>query len=261
MARIHLVLDTALPAGRDRLRQPHVSAGSRSWFRSCSRRLSHFRPWPGLEPASWHSCKLVVMSALDQLLQGFSTALTITNLLWSLLGVTLGTVIGILPGIGPALTIALLLPVTYHLDPTSAFIMFAGLYYGAMYGSSTTSILLNTPGETGSIITALEGNRMARAGRGAAALATAAIGSFVAGTIGTILLTFLAPLVVKLALRFGPAEYFALMVLAFTTVSVMLGASLLRGLTSLLIGIAIGFIGIDTLTGQARFAFGIPNLL
>jgi putative tricarboxylic transport membrane protein len=201
------------------------------------------------------------MQTLTALLNGFATALTLDNLGWSLLGVTLGTVIGILPGIGPALTIALLLPVTYHLDPTSAFIMFAGLYYGAMYGSSTTSILLNTPGETGSIITALEGNRMARAGRGAAALATAAIGSFVAGTIGTILLTFLAPLVVKLALRFGPAEYFALMVLAFTTVSVMLGASLLRGLTSLLIGIAIGFIGIDTLTGQARFAFGVPNLL
>jgi putative tricarboxylic transport membrane protein len=201
------------------------------------------------------------MHTLNALLSGFATALTFDNLGWSLLGVTLGTVIGILPGIGPALTIALLLPVTYHLDPTSAFIMFAGLYYGAMYGSSTTSILLNTPGETGSIITALEGNRMARQGRGAAALATAAIGSFVAGTIGTLLLTFLAPLVVKLALRFGPAEYFALMVLAFTTVSVMLGASLLRGLTSLLIGIAIGFIGIDTLTGQARFAFGIPNLL
>jgi putative tricarboxylic transport membrane protein len=201
------------------------------------------------------------MHTLTALLNGFATALTLDNLGWSLLGVTLGTAIGILPGIGPALTIALLLPVTYHLDPTSAFIMFAGLYYGAMYGSSTTSILLNTPGETGSIITALEGNRMARAGRGAAALATAAIGSFVAGTIGTLLLTFLAPLVVKLALRFGPAEYFALMVLAFTTVSVMLGASLLRGLTSLLIGIAIGFIGIDTLTGQARFAFGIPNLL
>ncbi|HEU4498596.1 MAG TPA: tripartite tricarboxylate transporter permease, partial [Sphingomicrobium sp.] len=122
------------------------------------------------------------MSAFDQLLLGFSTALTFTNLLWSLIGVTLGTVIGILPGIGPALTIALLLPLTSRLDPTGAFIMFAGLYYGAMYGSSTTSILLNTPGESGSIITALEGNRMAKRGRGAAALSTAAIGSFVAGT-------------------------------------------------------------------------------
>ncbi len=201
------------------------------------------------------------MQTLDQLLGGFATALTLANLGWSLIGVTLGTAIGILPGIGPALTIALLLPVTYHLDPTAAFIMFAGLYYGAMYGSSTTSILLNTPGESGSIITAIEGNLMARAGRGAAALATAAIGSFVAGTLGTLALTFLAPVVVKLALRFGPAEYFALMVLAFTTVSAMLGASLLRGLTSLFLGIAIGLVGIDTLTGQARFALGFPQLL
>jgi len=175
--------------------------------------------------------------------------------------VTLGTAIGILPGIGPALTIALLLPVTASLDPTAAFIMFAGLYYGAMYGSSTTSILLNTPGESGSIMTALEGNRMARQGRGAAALATAAIGSFVAGTIGTVLLTFLAPVVVTLALRFGPAEYFALMILAFTTVSAMLGASLLRGLISLFLGIAIGLVGTDKLTGQARFSLGYLELL
>jgi putative tricarboxylic transport membrane protein len=201
------------------------------------------------------------MQTVSALLDGFATALTLSNLGWAFLGVTLGTAIGVLPGIGPALTIALLLPVTYHLDPTSAFIMFAGLYYGAMYGGSTTSILLNTPGETGTIITALEGYRMARAGRGAAALATAAIGSFVAGTIGTVLLTFLAPIVVKLALRFGPAEYFALMVLAFTTVSAMLGASTLRGLTSLFLGLAIGLIGIDSLTGQARFTLGFPNLL
>jgi putative tricarboxylic transport membrane protein len=202
-----------------------------------------------------------MMSALENLATGFSTALTISNLLWSLLGVTLGTVIGILPGIGPALTIALLLPLTSHLDPTGAFIMFAGLYYGAMYGSSTTSILLNTPGESGSIITSVEGNQMAKRGRGAAALATAAIGSFVAGTIGTILLTFLAPLAIKLALKFGPAEYFALMVLAFVTVTGLLGESRVRGLISLFIGLAVGLVGIDTLTGQARFAFGMPQLL
>ncbi|HEY7764651.1 MAG TPA: tripartite tricarboxylate transporter permease, partial [Aestuariivirgaceae bacterium] len=201
------------------------------------------------------------MSAFDQLVLGFSTALTATNLLWSLLGVTLGTAIGILPGIGPALTIALLLPLTSKLDPTGAFIMFAGLYYGAMYGSSTTSILLNTPGESGSIITALEGNRMAKRGRGAAALATAALGSFIAGTVGTILLTFLAPLAIKIALRFGPAEYFSLMVLAFVTVTGLLGESRIRGLISLFIGLAIGLVGIDTLTGQARFAMGIPQLL
>ncbi len=198
---------------------------------------------------------------MGALIDGFATALTLVNLGWCLLGVTLGTAIGILPGIGPALTIALLLPVTAHLDPTGAFIMFAGLYYGAMYGSSTTSILLNTPGETGSIITAIEGNLMARAGRGAAALATAAIGSFVAGTIGTVLLTVLAPLVVKVALRFGPAEYFALMVVAFTTVSGLLGTSRLRGMISLFLGLAIGLVGTDTLTGQARFTIGIMQLL
>ncbi|HJR21331.1 MAG TPA: tripartite tricarboxylate transporter permease [Dongiaceae bacterium] len=198
---------------------------------------------------------------MDALLDGFATALTLANLGWCLLGVTFGTAIGILPGIGPALTIALLLPVTAHLDPTGAFIMFAGLYYGAMYGSSTTSILLNTPGETGSIITAIEGNLMARQGRGAAALATAAIGSFVAGTIGTVLLTLLAPIVVKLALRFGPAEYFALMVVAFTTVSGLLGSSRLRGMISLFLGIAIGLVGTDALTGQARFTLGILQLL
>ncbi len=192
---------------------------------------------------------------------GFAVAFTPMNLLWALIGVTLGTAVGILPGIGPALTIALLLPVTLHLDPTSAFIMFAGIYYGAMYGSSTTSILLNTPGESGSIITAVEGHLMARQGRGAAALATAAIGSFIAGTIGTLAVTFVAPIMVKVALTFGPAEYFSLMVLAFVTVTAVLGSSRLRGLTSLFIGLAIGLIGIDSLTGQGRFTLGIPNLL
>jgi putative tricarboxylic transport membrane protein len=201
------------------------------------------------------------MSAFGQLMDGFSAALTLKNLGWSLIGVTLGTAIGVLPGIGPALTIALLLPLTAYLDPAAAFIMFAGLYYGAMYGSSTTSILLNTPGETGSIVTAVEGNVMARQGRGAAALSTAAIGSFIAGTIGTVLLSFLAPVIVKVAIKFGPAEYFALMILAFTTVSAMLGQSVLRGITSLVLGIAMGVVGIDELTGQARLTFGFPQLL
>ena len=201
------------------------------------------------------------MEAFAALMDGFATALTPINLMWSLVGVTLGTLVGILPGIGPALTIALLLPVTRNLDPTGAFIMFAGLYYGAMYGSSTTSILLNTPGESGSIITALEGNQMARRGRGAAALATAAIGSFVAGTIGTLLLSFLAPTFVKLAIMFGPAEYFALMVLAFTTVSTLLGSSMVRGIASLMIGLAFGLAGTDILTGQPRLIFGMTSML
>ena len=156
---------------------------------------------------------------------------------------------------------ALLLPVTAQLDPTAAFIMFGGIYYGAMYGGSTTSILLNTPGESGSIVTAIDGNMMARKGRGAQALATAAIGSFVAGTIATLALSFVAPQLVKLALLFGPAEYFALMVLALTTVTAVLGDSLVRGLASLFIGLALGLVGIDLQTGQARFTMGVMELL
>jgi putative tricarboxylic transport membrane protein len=201
------------------------------------------------------------METLAALAHGFTVALTPYNLLWSALGVTVGTAIGVLPGIGPALTVALLLPVTASLDPTAAFIMFGGIYYGAMYGGSTTAILLNTPGESGSIVTAIDGHEMARQGRGAQALATAAIGSFVAGTIATLALTFVAPLLVKLALLFGPAEYFALMVLALTTVTAVLGDSLPRGLASLLFGLALGLVGIDLQTGQARFTLGVPELL
>src|ERR687891_507692 len=155
------------------------------------------------------------METLGALAHGFAVALTPFNLMWAMVGVTLGTAVGVLPGIGPALTVALLLPVTFNLDPTAAFIMFAGIYYGGMYGGSTTSILLNTPGESASIVTALEGNLMAKKGRGAAALATAAIGSFVAGTLATLGLTFIAPVMVDAALEFGEAEYVALIVLAF----------------------------------------------
>lgn len=201
------------------------------------------------------------METLAALGHGFAVALTPINLIWAAIGVTVGTAVGVLPGIGPALTVALLLPITYNLEPTSAFIMFAGIYYGAMYGGSTTAILLNTPGESGSIVTAIDGHAMARQGRGAQALATAAIGSFVAGTIATVALTFVAPLLVRLALLFGPAEYFALMVLALTTVTAVLGDSLVRGLASLFIGLALGLVGIDLQTGQARFTLGIPELL
>ena len=201
------------------------------------------------------------MDSLNQLMVGFGVALTPVNLMWCLVGTTLGTAIGVLPGLGPALTIALLLPITFKVDPTAAFILFAGIYYGAMYGGSTTSILLNTPGESATIVTALEGNKMARSGRAGAALATSAIGSFVAGTIGTMGITFLAPVVVEFALRFGPAEYFSLMILAFVTVSAVLGSSAVRGLTSLFFGIYLGLIGIDLQTGQARFTFGLDELL
>ena len=198
---------------------------------------------------------------LAALRDGFAGALTLPHLGWALVGVTLGTAVGVLPGIGPALTVAVLLPVTFNLEPTSAFIMFAGIYYGAMYGGSTTSILLNTPGETGSIATAIDGHMMAKQGRGAAALTTAAVGSFVAGTLATVALTFFAPMLASVALRFGPAEYFALTILAFTAVSALLGTSLSRGLFSLFMGLALGLIGIDPLSGDARFSFGIPQLL
>ena len=201
------------------------------------------------------------MDTFSALMHGFSVATTLGNLGWCFLGVVLGTAIGVLPGIGPALTVALLLPVTYGMEPASAFIMFAGIYYGAMYGGSTTSILLNTPGESASIVTALDGHAMARKGRGAQALATAAIGSFVAGTIATAALTFVAPLMVNLALLFGPADYFALMVLALTTVTAVLGNSLALGLASLLFGLTLGLVGIDLQTGQTRFTLGIPELL
>ena len=201
------------------------------------------------------------MDILNQLLHGFATAATPINLLWAFVGCMVGTAVGVLPNIGPALTIAMLLPLTSQVEPTASMIMFAGIYYGAMYGGSTTSILLNTPGETASMVTALEGNLMAKHGRAGAALATSAIGSFFAGTIATVLLTLFAPWLAVVALRFGPPEYFALMVLAFITVSAVLGASVLRGLTSLLIGLAIGLIGIDEISGTARYTLGIPELV
>lgn len=201
------------------------------------------------------------MDALASLAHGFSVALTPMHLVWCALGVTLGTAVGVLPGIGPALTIAILLPITFQVDATSAFILFAGIYFGAMFGGSTTSILINTPGESATIVTALEGHKMARKGRGAQALATAAIGSFVAGTIGVLGLTFLAPVVTKAALMLGPAEYFSLMVLAFVTVTAVLGSSVTRGFTSLFFGLALGMIGIDLQSGQPRFTFGLPELL
>src|SRR5688572_14138028 len=159
------------------------------------------------------------MDALVSLLNGLAVALQPMNLLFALIGVMLGTAVGVLPGIGPALTVALLLPITFKLDPAGSLIMFAGIYYGGMYGGSTTAILINTPGESASLATALEGNKMARAGRGGPALATAAIGSFVAGTIATMGIVLLAPWLVDIAIRFGPEDYFALMCVAFITVS------------------------------------------
>lgn len=201
------------------------------------------------------------METLTLLWQGIALAMQPGNLLFAAIGVLLGTLVGILPGISPSLTVALLLPVTFKLDPTGSIIMFAGIYFGGMYGSSTTAILLNTPGEAASIATAIEGHRMAKAGRGGPALSTAAIGSFVAGSIATLSLAVLAPVIVELAVQFGPWDYFALMVLAFITVSATFGDSVLRGLTSLSLGLVFGLVGLDKLTGQGRLSFDVPNLL
>jgi putative tricarboxylic transport membrane protein len=195
----------------------------------------------------------------NQLLGGFATAGTPINLMWAFIGCAIGTAIGVLPGLGPAVTVAMLLPITSQVEPTASMIFFAGIYYGAMYGGSTTSILLNTPGETGTMVTALEGFKMAKNGRAGAALATSAIGSFVAGTIATILVTLFAPIVANYAVKLGPPEYFCLMLLAFATVSAVLGQSMLRGLTALFLGIALGLVGLDQISGAARYTFGIPE--
>ena len=201
------------------------------------------------------------MDTLALLAQGFSLALTPYNLMWAAIGVTLGTAVGMLPGIGPSTTVALLLPVTFGLEPSAAFIMFGGIYYGSQYGGSTAAILLNTPGEAGAMMTAIEGNMMAKAGRAGPALATAAIGSFIAGTIGTIGLTFVAPWLVEVALMLGPAEYSTLMVLALSTVSALFGNSVARGLLALFLGLLLGTVGLDPQLGQPRFAFGVMELL
>ncbi|MBP0629880.1 MULTISPECIES: tripartite tricarboxylate transporter permease [unclassified Cupriavidus] len=200
------------------------------------------------------------METLNMLMHGFAVAITPINLMWALVGCFLGTAIGVLPGIGPALTVAMLLPLTAKVEPTAALIMFAGIYYGAMYGGSTTSILMNTPGESSTMVTAMEGNLMAKSGRAGPALATAAIGSFVAGTIATVMLSLFAPVAADVALQFGPGEYFMIMLLAFTTVSAVLGSSLLRGMTALFLGLGIGLIGMDSLSGQTRYSMNVQEL-
>ena len=201
------------------------------------------------------------MDTINLLLGGFATAATPINLLWALAGCALGTAIGVLPGLGPAVTVAMLLPITGQVEPTASMIFFAGIYYGAMYGGSTTSILLNTPGETGTMVTALEGFKMAKSGRAGAALATSAIGSFVAGTFATMLVTLFAPILADFAVQLGPPEYFCLMLLAFTTVSAVLGKSTLRGLTALFIGLAMGLVGIDQISGAVRYTGGVLEFM
>jgi putative tricarboxylic transport membrane protein len=201
------------------------------------------------------------MDIFNQLMAGFATAITPFNLMWAFLGCVIGTAVGVLPGIGPAVAVAMLLPITTKVDVTASMIFFAGIYYGAMYGGSTTSILLNTPGESGSMVTAMEGNKMAKNGRAGAALATAAIGSFVAGTIATVVVTFASPMIAEHAVKLGPPEYFLLMVLAFCTVSAVMGSSALRGITALFVGLAIGLVGMDQITGQVRYTGGVSELM
>jgi putative tricarboxylic transport membrane protein len=200
------------------------------------------------------------MGIFDGLIHGFQVALTGPNLLYCLIGATLGTVIGILPGLGPVATISLLLPVTFGLEPSSAIIMLAGIFYGAMYGGSTTSILVNLPGESASVVTTLDGYQMAKQGRAGAALGVAAIGSFFAGTIAVLGLTFLAPLLSKLAIRFGPPEYTTLMILGLMLVVYLTSKSPLKGVIMAGLGLLLATVGMDPITGVPRLTFGSLDL-
>lgn len=200
------------------------------------------------------------METLGHILHGFSVCLQPINLWYTFVGVFIGTIVGILPGIGPAASIALLIPITFGMDPTSGLIMMAGIYYGTKYGGSTTAILIRTPGEAASVMTSIDGYEMARKGRGGAALAVAAIGSFIAGTIGVVALTLFALPLASAALKFGPAEYFTLMLFALTAVASLSGKSPAKGMLSTVLGLMIATIGIDLQSGQQRFTAGIAEL-
>lgn len=200
------------------------------------------------------------MELFSNLALGFDTVFTVTNLLYCLLGVFLGTAIGVLPGLGPTATIAMLLPATFALPPVSSLIMLSGIYYGSQYGGSTTAILVNLPGESSSVVTALDGYQMARQGHAGKALATAALGSFFAGSVATFLLAIFAPPLADLALKFGPAEYFSLMVLGLVASVVLAHGSLLRAIGMILLGLLFGLVGTDVNSGTPRYTFDIPNL-
>ncbi len=201
------------------------------------------------------------MEMLDGLMQGFAVALTPVNLFWCFLGCLLGTLVGILPGLGPSATIAMLLPLTFQMNPTSALIMLGGIYYGAKYGGSTTSILLNVPGESASVVTCLDGYQMARNGRAGAALGIAAISSFVAGSVGVIGLMLIAPPLAKFALSFSSPEYFALMALGLAMVVLLAGKSMAKALLAMTVGLWIAGMGTDLFTAQSRFTFGNSEML
>jgi len=201
------------------------------------------------------------MDFFANFIAGFTVALQPINFMFCFLGVFVGTLIGVLPGIGPVGTMAILLPITYGIPPTTAIIMLAGIYYGAQYGGSTTSILVNIPGEAASVITCLDGYQMARKGRAGSALGIAAFGSFIAGTFGVIGLQLLAPPLVSVALRFGPPEYFSLMILGFVVLTYLAQKSMAKALLMAGVGVLLGTIGLDTMTGMPRFTFNIPELL
>lgn len=200
------------------------------------------------------------MELIEHLALGFSVALTLQNLAWALLGCVLGTAIGVLPGLGPTTTIAMLLPSIYALDATPALIMLAGIYYGAQYGGSTTAILVNLPGEASSVVTAIDGYAMARQGRAGPALAAAGLGSFFAGTVGTLVIASFAPPLTELAFKFGPAEYFSLMVLGLIGAVVLASGSLIKALCMILLGLLLGQINTDVISGVPRYSFDIPEL-
>jgi len=200
------------------------------------------------------------MEALEQLAHGFSIALTLQNLLLAFVGVLVGTMVGILPGIGPSAGVALALPLTFGLEPVSAIIMLAGIYYGSMYGGTLTSVLINTPGESASVMTTLDGYQMALQGRAGAALGIAAIGSFIAGTLGIVALMFAAPPIAQLAVRFGPPEYFALALLGLFTLSSLAGTSVAKALLMALAGLVVATVGLDPIGGQLRFTFNVLEL-
>jgi TctA family transporter len=201
------------------------------------------------------------MDLLNHLALGFDTAFTLTNLAYCLIGVFLGTAIGVLPGLGPVATIAMLLPLTFSLAPVSSLIMLSGIYYGAQYGGSTTAILVNLPGESSSVVTAIDGYQMARKGFAGKALATAAIGSFVAGCVATLVLALFAPGLADVALRFGPAEYFSLMVLGLVASVVLARGSLLNAVGMILLGLLLGLVGTDVNSGAVRYSFDTPELM
>lgn len=200
------------------------------------------------------------LGLISNLMLGFDTALSLQNILYCTIGVTIGTLIGVLPGMGPVATVAMLLPATYALPPTSALIMLAGIYYGASYGGSTTAILVNIPGEASAVVTCLDGHMMAKRGRAGSALGIAAIGSFFAGCVATLLIAAFAPPLTELAFQFGPAEYFSLMVLGLVSATVLATGSLLKAICMVLLGLLLGLIGTDVNSGAFRFTFGIDEL-